>query len=103
MATKSEKQRAESERKGLDPKKAKRQAMKLTNAEKHAAHANAHAGKKATYALDPQAAPGRPSRKSTRKGANHAKPDTNLTNREQMQKGSPTARARRAVARTVRA
>jgi hypothetical protein len=59
-----------------------------------------HAGRKATYALEESGA-GRPSRKSTRKSANHAKPDAGLNVREELRKGSPTARYRRAHAQTA--
>jgi hypothetical protein len=56
------------------------------------------AGKKATYALE---APrkGRPSRKSTRKGANRSKPDTNMVLREARAKGSAKSRYRKANAK----
>ncbi len=57
-----------------------------------------HAGRKATRALEGGT---RVSRKSTRKSANRAKPDTNFNLRESLQKGSPSARARKARARTV--
>jgi hypothetical protein len=54
-----------------------------------------HAARKATYALEAPAE-GRPSRKSTRKSANRAKPDANLNLREMREKSSPEARARKA-------
>jgi hypothetical protein len=62
-------------------------------------HDKKHAAKKATYALE-DTANGRVSRKSTRKSANRAKSDTNFNLRENLQKGSPTARFRKASART---
>lgn len=60
-----------------------------------------HAARKATYALE-ESENGRPSRKSTRKSANRSKPDSNLTAREALQKGTPTARFRKARAKARR-
>jgi len=85
------------------PKAQKRSRAKKTRAEKLGApHETKHAAKKASYALEAPSKDGRVSRKSTRSSANRAKPDSNLTLREQRQKGSPTARARKARARASR-
>ncbi|HEY1954327.1 MAG TPA: hypothetical protein VGH28_01915 [Polyangiaceae bacterium] len=51
-------------------------------------HQNAHAAKKATYALEQH------SRRSSRKSANHARSDSNLMLRAERAKRSPDARAR---------
>ncbi len=56
------------------------------------------AEKKASWVLE-DSTTDTPSRKSTRKAANHAKPDSNLRQRETRETTSPTARARRATAR----
>jgi hypothetical protein len=56
-----------------------------------------HAERKATHALEPDRE-GRPSRESSRKSANRAKPDTNFNLREELQKGSPETRFRKADA-----
>ncbi len=62
-----------------------------------------HAGKKATHAIEPTTAKGtRPSRKSTRKSANRAKPDATFNLQEEQRKGSPTARFRKSSARSSR-
>jgi hypothetical protein len=57
-----------------------------------------HAAKKATYALE-DSATGRPSRKSTRRAKNRAKPNSNLTRQKQREVRSPEARATQAAAR----
>ncbi len=58
-------------------------------------HAKAHAGAKATHALEVTAT-GRPSRKSTRASANRAKADAPMNLTEESRKGSPPAVARKA-------
>ena len=58
-------------------------------------HESKAAGEKASYAQEPAPAKGkRPSRKSTRKSANRAKADTNLTLRASRAKRAPTEQAR---------
>jgi hypothetical protein len=100
MATRSEQFHANEQRRGETPDDQRRRAARskpgvpLTERSR----AKKHAEKKATYALEETAAGAQPSRKSTRKSANRAKPDTNLTLRESLQKGSPEARYRRASA-----
>jgi len=95
MATKSERAKAEETKKGTKPKRARKLAQRKTDAEKHQHHEPKAAGKKATYEKEPAPAKGkRPSRKSTRAGANRSKPDTNLNLRSERAKSSPKARAR---------
>ena len=55
------------------------------------------AGKKATYAFEGSV--GRRTRKSTRKSANRAKPDSALTIREEFRKDSPKERHSRETTR----
>jgi hypothetical protein len=64
--------------------------------------AKGHAAGKATYALELPAKGKRPSRKSTRKSANHAKADANLNRIEELRRGSPESRFRRDRARRMR-
>jgi hypothetical protein len=61
-----------------------------------------HTAKKATYAIEPCSDEHRPSRKSTRGGANRIKPDSSFNLREQLVKGSPEARSRRSQAQALR-
>ncbi len=62
-------------------------------AAKPAAHEpSGSAAKRATYAREEQSATGQPSRKSTRKSANHAKTDTGALRAEQMKQNTPEAR-----------
>lgn len=60
------------------------------------------AAKHAAYADEQQPATGQPSRKSTRKSANRAKPDSNLTRREGAAKTSPDNRFRKDAAKRSR-
>lgn len=94
MATRSEQFKSEEQRQrqGAPAKQAKR-------AKPPESRERDHAGQKATYAFEPEAADGSRTRKSTRKSANRAKPDAALNGREALQKGSPTARYRRSAAR----
>ena len=95
MATRSEDYRSAEQRRARGKKKptapAKRSAGVRSRAKKHA-------GRKATYALE-DVTSAKPSRKSTRKSANRAKPDANLNARETLRKGSPESRFRKAHAR----
>lgn len=59
---------------------------------------NGHAAKKATYAREAQADNGRPSRKSTRKSANHQKTDATMVHAQQMKQSTPEAQFARADA-----
>jgi hypothetical protein len=53
---------------------------------------NRSLGHKATHALEDAVAPGRPSRKSTRKSSHHQKAASSLTAREQLRAASPGRR-----------
>ena len=104
MATKSERVKAEEQKKGTKPKRARKLARRKTDAEKHVHHEPKAAGKKATYEKEPAPPKGkRPSRKSTRAGANRSKPDTNLNLRSERAKSSPKARARASKAKATTA
>ena len=97
MATKAEKAKAEEAKKGTKPKRARKLARRKSTTEKHKHHEPIRAGERATYAEEPARAKGkRPSRKSTRKGANHERGDTNLTLRSERAKSAPTDKARAA-------
>jgi len=65
-------------------------------------HDKAHAGAKATHALEDTAPGKRPSRESTRGSSNRAKPDSAFNLTEQTKKGSPTNLARKSRARAVK-
>jgi hypothetical protein len=98
MATRSEQTHAEEQRKGPRGSiRAGRSKPGVPLAER--SPDKEHAGRKATYALEAERE-GRPSRKSTRKSANRSKPDSGLNIREQLQKTSPEARARKSRAAT---
>jgi hypothetical protein len=93
MATKAQQHQSEEER-------AKRAELHKSHVSKRKPRKatwgrdKAHAGAKATHALE-DSAPGQcPSRESTRGSANRAKPDSALNRTEQATKGSPTSRAR---------
>lgn len=102
MATKSEQAKAEAAKKGTKPKRARKLARRKSDVEKHTHHEPKAAGKKATYEKEPAPAKGkRPSRKSTRAGANRSKPDTNLNLRSERAKSAPKARARATKAKAT--
>jgi hypothetical protein len=67
-----------------------------------ASHESAHAARKATYAFEAHEEHKRPSRKSSRKGANRLKADLAFNLREEMTKGSPEARHAKAAAQARR-
>ena len=62
-------------------------------------HDSGHAGGKATHALEKTAPGERPSRESTRKSSNRAKPDAAFNLTEETKKGSPTNLARKSRAK----
>ena len=99
MATRSEQHHADEQRHKERESKTNKQGnrSKPGSAPGDRLRSKKHAERKATHALEPDRR-GRPSRKSTRKSANRAKPDTNLNLREDLQKGSPEARFRKADA-----
>jgi|GEM_PF-1131797 len=61
-------------------------------------HDKAHAGAKATHALEDTEPGTRPSRESTRGSSNRAKADAAFNLTEEKKKGSPTNRARKSGA-----
>jgi hypothetical protein len=58
----------------------------------------AHAARDTTFDLEDSRAPSRPSRRSTRKGKNRVKPETNLERRQKRRTHSPAARVARVAA-----
>jgi hypothetical protein len=115
MATKAERFRAEQQRSGAKRKKARAKRRRDTPVDTAqpgtsatdrkaggtstaARNRSQHAAKKATYALE-DSATGRPSRRSSRRAANRAKPGSNLTRQKQRELRSPEARAEQAKAR----
>jgi hypothetical protein len=100
MATRSETFRSAHERTHTPNKAARKRAHRphgAHDARGRTTHENRRAGRKATYALEPRVANKRPSRKSTRKSANRAKPDTNINLRsERRQDAAHSRNARRA-------
>jgi hypothetical protein len=114
MATRSQVFRSEQERSGTNRKKAStKQAsngagrkkastdndapVKLEKLRKLSRNASLRADTKTGFALE-ESATGKPSRKSTRGGGNHLKPDSNLKRRETRKINSPESRAARASA-----
>ncbi len=103
MATRAERLRATSQRKGLTRKARKKASNRKSREQKHGPkQPMSHAEHKATYALETHSKTSRASRKSTRASANRIKADTNLNLREEMTKGSPEMRARKARSRATR-
>jgi len=103
MATRAERDHASQQKRGPTAKAKKRRAARKGRREKfESPHPTAHAGAKASYAIERPSMKGRTSRKSTRDSANRAKPDTNFNLREEMVKGSPESRFRKARAQAGR-
>jgi len=103
MATKAEQARVESERALARAHRAAREAEHRRLAARRTrpkSHDSEHAGRKATYALEEHADGARASRKSTRKGANHLRADTNFNLREERGRRAPESEQRHAAART---
>jgi hypothetical protein len=87
MATRSEQFKAEAER--------KHPSSAHVAGETKPTAPHGHAEKKAAYAREAQPADAQPSRKSTRKSANRAKPDTTLQHSVQMKENTPESRHER--------
>ncbi len=104
MATQSEQFHADEQRRESAKKRknAPRSNGSETQNVRDGARKRGHTESKATYALEPKTVGRRPSRKSTRKSANHAKSDAGLNRVEQQRKGSPDAAFRRTRARAKR-
>jgi hypothetical protein len=60
----------------------------------------AHAGRKAAFALEDTLAPGRATRKSTRRSANRTKPESNFERRQKRRDHSPQRRSEKAAVRS---
>jgi len=102
MATRSEQFHANEQRKSAKSRM-RPGRTKPGVAPKNRSRAKDHAGKKATFALETTEAEKRPSRKSTRKSANRAKPDSTFNAVEELRKGSPESRFRKDRAQAARA
>jgi hypothetical protein len=89
MATRAEQFHSSAQRSGTPKRISKKKPKKSTWS-----HDKAHAGSKATHAMEPARA-GRPSRESTRGTANRAKADSARNITEEVRQGAPSARARR--------
>jgi hypothetical protein len=94
MATRAELFRSEEQKHGT-PKKSRARKPR-----KHAwSRTSAHAAGKATHAFEATAPGARPSRESSRGGANRAKADAAYNLTEESKKGAPSNRAREARAK----
>src|SRR5690349_5032127 len=97
MATRAENEHAQAQRKGVNPKRAKKlsqRSQRKTKAEE--AKKSTRRAKAAAYAKETPAKGTKASRESTRTSANRAKPDANLVLRAEREARSPKARAGRA-------
>jgi hypothetical protein len=103
MATRSQQSRAEEQRQrsAANSRKKKTGGSKPGIPRSARSADKGHAGKKATYALEAPVAK-RASRKSTRRSANRAKPASTIEQREEVVKGTPTARFRKSRARATK-
>jgi hypothetical protein len=102
MATRSERFRANEQQHPGRKTKTRPGNSKPGVAPGKRSRAKKRVAKGATYALEAPGPTGRPSRKSTRKSANRAKPDTSFNRTEQLKKGSPETRFRKTKARSAR-
>jgi hypothetical protein len=104
MATKAERARAEEQRshRAANAKKKKPHVAEKKPRKGTWSHEKAHAGSKATHALEDTAAGKRPSRESTRGSSNRAKADAAMNVTEETRKGSPTNRARKSRTRVIK-
>jgi hypothetical protein len=94
MATRSQNARTAAEKKGPNPKRAKKLAQRKARHTRGDVE-NRRAARKATWAKE-----GGRSRKSTRASANRSRGDAALIRRAENAASSPGARARRAKARS---
>ena len=103
--TKAEQARMESERSSAREhaaaRKAKHEAL-AARKKRPATRESTHAGRKATHALEAHAAGARPSRTSSRKGANHMKADAAFNIREETGVDAPEVRHDAARAKQTR-
>jgi hypothetical protein len=98
MATRAEQFHADEQRTGRS--RVRKGRSKPGVPRKKRSRAKAHAAKKATVALEVGGK--RPSRKSTRSSANRAKTDASYNRVEELRKGSPESRYRKAEAKGSR-
>jgi len=103
MATRAEQFHADEQRSGKTGTRKRRSRSKPGVPRAKRSRAKEHAAKKAPYALELTVNGARPSRKSTRKSANRAKPDAAFNATEELRKGSPEARFHKEEARSTRA
>ncbi|HEY8090760.1 MAG TPA: hypothetical protein VIF09_23020 [Polyangiaceae bacterium] len=99
MATKAEQFHSDEQRKG---QRGKARASKKKAKSSAWSRKSAHAGSKATRAMEETAPGKRPSRESTRGSANRAKADSAMNLTEEKRKGSPENRARKARVKGVK-
>jgi hypothetical protein len=97
MATKAEQFRSEEQRKGKPGRVSAKKPRKAKWS-----RAKPHAASKATHAFEPHAPGSRPSRESSRSSANRAKADAAFDLTEELKKGAPENRARKARAKSTR-
>lgn len=101
MATRAEQARSEGQRThGAGRHKSHVSEMKPKKAAW--SHDKAHAGAKATHALEDTGPGQRPSRESTRGSSNRAKADSAFNRTEETKKGSPTNLARKSSAKAAK-
>ncbi len=100
MSTKAEQKRYADERK--HPSKRDAKPARTSRSGEPGEHPNAHAAKKAAYALEARSADGRASRESTRKSANHQRNDQGKLTREAIAGRSPESVHERAAAKALK-
>jgi hypothetical protein len=87
MSTKAEQQRYAEERK--HPSKRDHERPRSSRSGEPGEHENAHAARKASYALEPRSPDGRATRRSTRGSANHQRTDVGELRAETMSDRTP--------------
>ncbi|MFI5300647.1 MAG: hypothetical protein ACHREM_21405 [Polyangiales bacterium] len=105
MSTKAEQVKAETEQANARANASEREAKHQELSARHKrpeSHESTHAADKATHAFETHAPGTRPSRKSTRKGANHLKADAAFNHREQSGESAPQFRHDEAAATNAR-
>jgi hypothetical protein len=102
MATRAEQARYAEERDHKKKPAKKKAVVKTASAKKAPTNESKRAGKKAVYKLEEHEEGKRPSRKSTRKGANHLKADTNIVLRSARAARKPETKARKPAAAATR-
>lgn len=97
MTTRAEQKRYDDERK--HPSKRELKPKRGSRSGEPGVHAKARVAKNAIFAIEPRAADGSPSRKSTRTSANHARSDHGLVTKEAIEGRAPRAVHAREAAR----